>query len=300
MMNYEIQDYLDSYLREALIANKYVMYRRLFNLLFNLNTTIKNNNHIELDDLQGEMIDTITVYEDDTDSVNLHLEVVFTKAMKTYIGRYGIIISDDATLSDYEAILLGYYNLINPDPNMIEYIQMQLEDIEYEDNLLKLASILSMNSTKSVTSVYEVLDDVREDIFILLATYFSNMLDVNGEPLTDNTIDIVLALTKADPGFNNTFILKDVIINGYRAVGIDMLLTDLYSNINKHTNDYNLIPYEIVATLYIANDTKDDMLSGYLEKFNMEALVFMQNESGKEVINAAVEMLINKIYASLT
>lgn len=117
----------------------------------------------------------------------------------------------------------------------------------------------------------------------------------NDSDMSDITIEVVTKFVTADIDFNNAITVNNLIKNGYQPTTFEMLATDMYTNIERHDDNIMLAAYEIVATLYLGTNTKEDMLTAYTEKINMEAISYASEQAAVNVIDAQVRALINKL-----
>ena len=151
---FTIDDFLSDYLKAVFSKEKYDRFNRIINLMFKLNNTLGNNIFINIDELQGSLIDVITATDDEVENTIMVVDKEIVKLSLSYIKRYGIVLNYDAKLRDIESLLTAIEAIYNIDSNMIEYVQMQIEDLEFDNNIEKLANILNDYSELNVTEYY--------------------------------------------------------------------------------------------------------------------------------------------------
>jgi hypothetical protein len=295
MPTYEMNPYLIKYLQEIMTPGKFNLIINSFSTLYEFNFVCGNKVYADISNLEAMLMDVVGRENIDNDTVNDYVYSIVSDFLTSYLKQYYIVVCPETPLSVIIDIVKSVYVLYTIDADLVELIHLQLEDEEHDDLSMKLCSMLEQYTEASSVELYGYITDLNEKFFTDLYAFLSKKLTQTSAELTEDTIDIVFKLTKVDQTFNNTYGVKNILENGYTPATFDMLVTDMYTNIERQSNNVTNVPYEIVCALYLAVDTKADMLTAYHDKVNIEAISFVTESVMQRVIDMQVLDLINKV-----
>lgn len=296
MFIYPIDEFIIEVMTAIYTDKKYFTYREIIDTLYKLRLTYLNKNDIDIETFELGLKDIICKLDEENDTKVLKLDIYIRDTVIEYVKKYGIVLDIDVRPSQMADILNALYVIYNIEPELIDAIQMQLEDIEEDDNSIRMCNFLSNYTKSKAIELYDIIIDVREDTIEELYRFLEKKKVTNVKETTTLVYKLLTTLSSNDINYNNTAIVRNIVSNGYNNSTLDILLTDMYSTLEFNSDYLSNIAYEIVATLYIASDTREDLLTAYKEFINLDIVSFLyDNDKAKEFVNSSVIDLIEKL-----
>ena len=255
----------------------------------------------DLNDLETKIIDALQ--EDDiieNKVAEVH-EIIKLSAIEC-IESYGISLLDDRSniyLYQLVNMLAGLYNMFNTNVTGANFILDTLRN-ENNDDDINISEILEEYSSVPAIEYFELIDDIDSSLIDTLTKYFTNIVNNYDAALDDETNNGIKSLLEVDPMFNNTDVVKDMLRLGLKPNLFSNSLNNLYFNINKYESTPELIPYEIAGTLFLCDDSEQDMITYLNEDFNIELIEYLEKDEQlrHDTMNKTVE-LINKLQSKV-
>jgi hypothetical protein len=231
--------------------------------IIDLLTILNEFGYIDVDTL---IINEMLGNDLETDEMGQFIKSKLLKVSIEVLKSLGIVLEHDIRLQTVINILLTLYTINNIEPGLKEPLLSILEDNE-KNNIEKIALIVSIHSTSQYVETYESIDAVT-DLFI--STYvhkLHNTLDLE----IDSDIDgfeedfkLMTDIISIDPLMTSTLVVRSLMsgveISSNMGDHLDLLVTTLDSV----ESDPRVFAANVATLLYMCNDTKDDILNGYV------------------------------------
>lgn len=292
---YPIDDIIKAYLLQASGPEKYNRINNLFTIINSLNLLTNNDNIMNIEEVEAELLDIIFGEDTESSSKLETVEVFIKNSILTYLSRYDIYLNKNILFMELEEILKGWYLLYTIDPELSELLYDTIDDELTEDELI-LAQLLEDRTELSVVEIYELIEDISSDCLLKLKTFVKESITDKLPELSEENMLKINYLAIIDPIFLNTDFITNVNVNGYVSTPIQNLLASLYNRLEKYSDNYFMIPYEIVATFYFASDVNGMYLEEIHDKINYENISYLHGDFNKiNLIAGLVEELAAKI-----
>lgn len=293
MLDNIIQEFLESYTSKEKIKLYYGVIRNIDMLNDLPNIYVE----YDLNELESKIIDVIE--EQDTEenkAVTIH-EMIKTAGIE-HIKSLGIeLIEDRSSIYFYQIvnILFGLYNMFNTNIKGAEFILDTLRNENNEDDV-NISQLLEEYTSVPAIEYFELIADVDETLLTTLTKYFRDIMENYDPALDDETNNGIKSLLEIDPLFNNTDVVKDMLRLGLKPNLLSNNLNNLYFNIHKYVTNIEFIPYEIAATLFLCDDSEQNMVEYFNEDINLDLVDFIEKDQVlKDTIYKSTLDLINKL-----
>lgn len=293
MLDNIIQEFLESYTSKEKIKLYYGVIRNIDMLNDLPNIYVE----YDLNELESKIIDVIE--EQDTEenkAVTIH-EMIKTAGIE-HIKALGIeLIEDRSSIYFYQIvnILFGLYNMFNTNVKGAEFILDTLRNENNEDDV-NISQLLEEYTSVPAIEYFELIADVDETLLVTLTKYFRDVMENYDPALDEETNNGIKSLLEIDPLFNNTDVVKDMLRLGLKPNLLSNNLNNLYFNIHKYVNNVEFIPYEIAATLFLCDDSEQNMVEYFNEDINLDLVDFIEKDPAlKDTIYKSTLDLINKL-----
>ena len=296
-MDYTLDDIIQEFLENNTSKDKIKLYYSVIRNIDLLNNLPNIYATYDLNILEEKLIDIIEEEDTNENKISLIHETIKIEAIE-YIKTLGIdLIEDRSSIYYYQIvnILFGLFNMFNTNITGAEYILDTLRNENNEDDV-NLSELLEEYTSVPATEYFELIQDVDETLISTLITYFRNLQENYDPSLDDETNNGIKSLLDIDQTFNNTDVVKDMLRLGLKPNLLSNNLNNLYFNINKYGDNIEFIPYEIAATLFLCDDSEQDMVKYFTEDINLDLVDFIEKDpSLKDVIIKSTLDLINKL-----
>lgn len=297
MNNFEFEEITLEYLKNILNDRNFKLLLETVNSIDKLNM-VEGLPIINLESLEEEIINIIVENEEEAGS-NLGAYVLtrISNILKTKLYMYGITLEDSPNLHVTINIVFNTLNTIyDLEVYCLEEIKSLIEDQEYTyvDTFGKLCSIYN---NVSETTMIEATKAVSIDFFDDLRKYILAKENTHNKELNMTVLD---QLSTLDNKYKKTGIYSDLIKDGYTDSPISTYLDNMYNYIDSYGEDIEKIAYEVAATLYIAIDTRFNLMDALDVNFNIDSIELLNNnnvnlsETSDNILN-----YINKLLTEL-
>lgn len=262
---------------------KYDKIMEITNLVNSFNYLPRLNLEFDLNQLDSDLEDIILENENDSnDSIGDLLLDRITSTFINYLESLGIVINAEIRLSELEDIfrcVLTLYVLDND--NKTDIIPLinnkEKEDIEV------FIDIIEEYSNLSTSRLLTVVEDIDDNFLSSLEEYYQTEIALSNPAIEQDVKQHLEYLLKSNAIFINTQIIKDI-LDGKVYNNLTEAKNTLYNALEKLQNNTNLIPYEILATLYITNNEKEDLNNLYKEEIDLSLVSWIKEEQAKHTL----------------
>lgn len=284
---YEYDDFLFTAILHRAKPTTFTIIKDVFNTLYKIdkhNFSLEYNldlNQFE-DDMKNIFIQQEEILTDDL------IHVMCTSLINntiSYFYKLGITINKDISLSYLLDILNAYYSLINVD---VDLTSLHIDIINNEEFTTTdtLSELLANYTVITTEQCYELILSVDYSFFDSLKEYYKTLYSIGNK---DN--EMLNRLLNLNGKYRQTNIVKNGLRDGYEELGIESNIDNMYSSIERQ--DIGVIPYEVVATMFLSSDTRLNLESSIDKYFNIEALNL--SRADEEVINTEIDKLVYEI-----
>lgn len=300
-LSYTLDSMIDEFFSIAVPKEKRRLYIGIIKNIYLLNKLPNIYVEYDLNDLETKII-AVLQEEDVVENKIAVIHEYIKLAAIEYIESLGISLLDDRTniyLYQLLSMLAGLYNIFNTNVTGAQFILDTLRNDTNEDDV-NIAELLEEYSSVPAIEYFELIDDIDNTLIDTLTKYFTTILDNYDASLDDETNNGIKSLLEIDPTFNNTDVVKDMLRLGLKPNLFSNSLNNLYFNINKYEATPELIPYEIAGTLFLCDDSEQDMTTFLTEDINIELIEFIEKDEDlkNSIMNKTVE-LINKLQSKV-
>ena len=300
-LSYTLDSMIDEFFSIAVPKEKRSLYIGIIKNIYLLNKLPNIYVEYDLNDLETKII-AVLQEEDVVENKIAVIHEYIKLAAIEYIESLGISLLDDRTniyLYQLLSMLAGLYNIFNTNVTGAQFILDTLRNDTNEDDV-NIAELLEEYSSVPAIEYFELIDDIDNTLIDTLTKYFTTILDNYDASLDDETNNGIKSLLEIDPTFNNTDVVKDMLRLGLKPNLFSNSLNNLYFNINKYEATPELIPYEIAGTIFLCDDSEQDMTTFLTEDINIELIEFIEKDEDlkNSIMNKTVE-LINKLQSKV-
>ena len=292
---------LDSDIQDFIEGNspkeKYKLYYNVIRNIDLLNSLPDVFIEYDLNNLETTIMDVMEE-EITNDDKMMKIHEVIKEAGINYIESFGIkLIEDRNSIYYYQVsnLLFGLYNMFNTNTTGAEFILETLRNENNEDDV-NLSELLEEYTSVSVTEYFELIQSVDPSLVEAMMYYFKFILDNYNPALDEETNNGIKSLLEIDGEFNNTDVVKDMLKLGLKPNLFANSLNNLYFHINRYESNPEFIPFEIAATLFLCDDSEQDMDTFFREEVNLDLVEFLEKEPViKNTIITSTKELIQKL-----
>lgn len=294
--NYEFDELVNDYLFNIFPDIKYDKILEIANIIHNLNHLPNLNIDLDLNQLESELETIIT--ENEQDSNDAIGDMLYSKIISTfidYLEELGVIVSSDATLSQIEDIFRCLITIYTLDTSIMEEM-LSLITNKDRDDVEIFIDIIDDYSNLSTSQLLTIIEDVTQDTLSRLEEYYQLQIGMNNPNLDIKEKNDLEYLIKSNPMFINTKIVKDI-LEGKTYDNITDVKSMLYKTLEELENNTTLIPYEIIACLYITNTEKIELTQMYKEEIDLSLVSWIGDIQDKHTI---IDKLVASVITDLT
>ncbi len=296
MEKYQIDSKIDSFFIETINNDKRIKILNVISIINDINNISNIVSNFDISKLESELIEIILLEDEEINNKVAKIDIKLKNEIIEYLKRLGIILKDDIYFFQLEDILFSIYTIYTIDTDNAEYLVSLLNNDEVDDEVMLLTDILSEYTTMSSFELYDLIEDIMDNVLSNMALYLNNIIKNKVIILDKKLVNDIEKLISIDNYFSETFFIKYIMQNDYTYVNLDMNIDSLYNNSERCVNNIQLLPYEIVTVLYLSIDSKLDILNSYKESINLSNISFLSNDKSKtEVIDNFILELINKV-----
>lgn len=262
----------------------------IFNSLAELNEHYINHDKFYLDKLEQRCLDIIATSTSNEDG-KLNMEIYIKRALDHYLSVYGIELhTEDTDIYSYSDIMQALVYLYQVDiPTATEYLPIvEADDI---DNIERFTDLLSEYTIMGKSYLYDIVKDVSDDWFEHTRLFYKSMIHRGIEDVNTDDIAKVQPLVDISPKFMSTYAVRDTLYYGYIEYHLDSMLDELYTRLNVHGDDYDLIAMEIVAANYLSTDRPIQDETTLLDTINFKSLAIDYADSLRFVVPNVLEYM---------
>lgn len=296
MEKYQIDYIIDSFFIETINNDKRIKILNVISIINDINNISNIVSNFDISKLESELIEIILLEDEEINNKVAKIDIKLKNEIIEYLKRLGIILKDDIYFFQLEDILFSIYTIYTIDTDNAEYLVSLLNNDEVDDEVMLLTDILNEYTTMSSFELYDLIEDIMDNVLSNMALYLNNIIKNKVIILDKKLVNDIEKLISIDNYFSETFFIKYIMQNDYTYVNLDMNIDSLYNNSERCVNNIQLLPYEIVTVLYLSIDSKLDILNSYKESINLSNISFLSNDKSKaEVIDNFILELINKV-----
>lgn len=299
--SYELDDIVYDFLINNTNKEKLKLYLGVINNINLLNELPNLDATTDLNDLENIFINIIQEDMDTNAKVTLIANAIKSLAIN-YIEAIGITLTDereDIYFYHLVNILYGLYNIFNTNVTGAEFIIDVLRD-DNNDHEVNVAELLAEYTSINKMEYIELIDDVQDNFVNYCIQYFNNIIRSYDPALDDETNNGIKRLLKVDAKFSNTDVVKDMLRLGLKPNLLANSLNNLYFNLNNYENEPSMVTYEVVATLFLCDDSEQHMEEFLTEEINLDLVDYIGNNVElKNKLLDEVRQLIRRVIAGV-
>ena len=296
---------LDNDIQEFIEANspkeKYKLYYNVIRNIDLLNSLPDVFIEYDLNNLETNMMEVMEEEITNEDKM-IKIHELVKEAGITHIESFGIkLIEDRSSIYYYQVsnLLFGLYNMFNTNVTGAEFILETLRNENNEDDV-NISELLEDYTSVSVTEYFELIESVDPSLIEAMMYYFKSILDNYNPALDEETNNGIKSLLEIDGEFNNTDVVKDMLTLGLKPNLFANSLNNLYFHINRYEDKPEFIPFEIAATLFLCDDSEQDMNTFFTEEINLDLVEFLEKDPAtKSAIISTTKELIQKLQSKV-
>lgn len=298
MENYEIDKSIANYMLSYMNVDVSKNIIKIFNTLNNINSLTDLDKTIDLSYIESIIVSIITTEDEIVGNMNFNIRKTIIDNVCDYLQELGIIINrSEITYSQLADLLESLYTLHTLDSDNMNYIISTFDINQNELNsniILTLCNILSEYTKMSTLELYEIIEDVSSDILVNLISYFKIRIEEITKEL-NKAIEVPLKkLLNVENIISETYYYKDIMLNGYVENDLDSNIDMLYNNIEKHGENTAMVAPEILITLYLSTDTKEDIMVSFNNRIDL-TLTEHNNDSRIAIIKELLSGYVSKL-----
>lgn len=298
MENYEIDKSIANYMLSYMNVDVSKNIIKIFNTLNNINSLTDLDKTIDLSYIESIIVSIITTEDEIVGNMNFNIRKTIIDNVYDYLQELGIIINrSEITYSQLADLLESIYTLHTLDSDNMNYIISTFDINQNELNsniILTLCNILSEYTKMSTLELYEIIEDVSSDILVNLISYFKIRIEEITKEL-NKAIEVPLKkLLNVENIISETYYYKDIMLNGYVENDLDSNIDMLYNNIEKHGENTAMVAPEILITLYLSTDTREDIMVSFNNRIDL-TLTEHNNDSRIAIIKELLSGYVSKL-----
>lgn len=298
MENYEIDKSIANYMLSYMNVDVSKNIIKIFNTLNNINSLTDLDKTIDLSYIESIIVSIITTEDEIVGNMNFNIRKTIIDNVCDYLQELGIILNrSEITYSQLADLLESLYTLHTLDSDNMNYIISTFDINQNELNsniILTLCNILSEYTKMSTLELYEIIEDVSSDILVNLINYFKIKIEEITKEL-NKAIEVPLKkLLNVENIISETYYYKDIMLNGYVENDLDSNIDMLYNNIEKHGENTAMVAPEILITLYLSTDTKEDIMVSFNNRIDL-TLTEHNNDSRIAIIKELLSGYVSKL-----
>lgn len=282
--NYELDEVVLSTIENYFPKEKAESILNIIDTCYRISNIQDLNYNLNIVELESTLIDLINendaISRDElADLLDRKLKIEFLN----YFKLLGITLSEDILFRELLDLFNSVEAICNLDEDAVREVMDMLEN-DTDDNTELFCNLLEEYSNLSYVTMYELIEDVDEDLIINFKDRFNFKSFINNPNVNENIINIISKLKEVDANFMFTKFINSCIKDGLDFNKIRYNEDTLYNNLEKLNGNMNMIPYEIVSTLALSSDTKDTIYEYFKENIYLENIDWIGEDNSKHIV----------------
>lgn len=292
---FELDEVIEELISNTLTRIKRDRVKDIIARLNAMNYLTNLNVNFDLNDLEERLTDVMYEHEDDSsDALGDIVLSTFMDFTAECISALGITLHEDSKLSDILDVLNSLYTVYTLDAVVIPEIINILADDTRDDAEL-LVDVLDDFTVMDTGRLFEVIEDVDNGTLDNLKEYLEYKLFLKNDDIDEEVKKNIEYLLKADTMFGSTSIVAKYVA-GEEFDSLGDAKVALYKVLETLSENTNLVPYEIAATLYLLNDEKEELSTLYSEEIDLVIISWIGEDQNKHnLVNNLVTEVITKL-----
>lgn len=266
---------------------------KIFNILNLINKIPDLDIIFDLESVDDYIVEIITSNDELPpdelmDKVNDYLR----SSISEFISVLGITFDMDFSYLTTLQVLEGYYNILTiGEDGVDEAYELINTDAGPKELLLNL---LTQYSSLRYIDLLDIITDVDINIINMLREKYKLMIFSKNPAIEEESINRLNALIRLDQRFLQTNFYNYFLTESSIIYPLDMNLNILYKNLEQHSGNISIVPYEIFITIFLS-ENNSNILQQYEENIHIENVNWIKEDTVKHmVILDGLKDLINK------
>ena len=293
---YELDSNIDSLLVNLFTSNKYRLIKDIIEVLDNLNKLGNSDVSFDLNQLESDIEDIMYEKEEEgVDSLRDYVDITIQDRLVSYLSDIGIIlVADNINYTIIRDIFSSVYTIFTIEDDLIPGV-LEILDSENSDVIELIAELLSEYVGSTKLDLYEAIDEVGDFLISEFKEQLNLRLFYLNKEVDDEVKELIIKLISVDSSFTNTRIVNSAIQGEYDIVPFNINRNSMYHSLELYKENEFMIPYEIVATLYMSSDTKSNLAESYSSEIDLDLISYLHNDNIKHnTMKMLVDELISK------
>ena len=239
----------------------------------------------------------------DQDDINTDIKNYIKTSIIDFLERIGIMLSNergmDIALIHLEDILNALNTLTHLDSELAaeqlkEYTDLTMQE-EKDRTMFFITVILADYSKFTISELLEIITDVTDEFIYNSMVRVVELKTIN-DTSDDELLNKIYSLIDFDNTFGRTMFVNKCLNEGFIPTNISESLDIAYSMSNMHNKHHELIPYEMVASVYLTEDNSiGDTLTFIKDNIDMSNLSILENNDTQisSINNEIVNLITN-------
>ena len=239
----------------------------------------------------------------DQDDINTDIKNYIKTSIIDFLERIGIMLSNergmDIALIHLEDILNALNTLTHLDSELAaeqlkEYTDLTMQE-EKDRTMFFITVILADYSKFTISELLEIITDVTDEFIYNSMVRVVELKTIN-DTSDDELLNKIYSLIDFDNTFGRTMFVNKCLNEGFIPTNISESLDIAYDVSNMHNKHHELIPYEMVASVYLTEDNSiGDTLTFIKDNIDMSNLSILENNDTQisSINNEIVNLITN-------
>lgn len=291
--HFELDEITLNYLEQYMPKQKSNTIYAIFDTLLLINNIPNLDMIFDIEQVDDDIVEIITNNDElppheIIDKVNDYIK----SAISSFLERLGITFDNDFTYRIALKLLEGYYTILTIGEDSSEEI-IDLINSEAGPREI-LLNLLTTYTDLRYVDLLDLVDDVELEIIDILRERVKLLTFLNNPDIEEKAIIKLKKLIDKDNTFLYTYFYNYFINTSPVIYPLDSNLKILYSNLEKHNGNLNLVPYELFITLYLSEE-EENLFELYKENIFIENVEWIGEDNTKHiVIENELKDIINK------
>ena len=239
----------------------------------------------------------------DQDDINTDIKNYIKTSIIDFLERIGIMLSNergmDIALIHLEDILNALNTLTHLDSELAaeqlkEYTDLTMQE-EKDRTMFYITVILADYRKFTISELLEIITDVTDEFIYNSMVRVVELKTIN-DTSDDELLNKIYSLIDFDNTFGRTMFVNKCLNEGFIPTNISESLDIAYGMSNMHNKHHELIPYEMVASVYLTEDNSiGDTLTFIKDNIDMSNLSILENNDTQisSINNEIVNLITN-------
>ena len=239
----------------------------------------------------------------DQDDINTDIKNYIKTSIIDFLERIGIMLSNergmDIALIHLEDILNALNTLTHLDSELAaeqlkEYTDLTMQE-EKDRTMFFITVILADYSKFTISELLEIITDVTDEFIYNSMVRVVELKTINNTS-DDELLNKIYSLIDFDNTFGRTMFVNKCLNEGFIPTNISESLDLAYGMSNMYNKHHELIPYEMVASVYLTEDNSiGDTLTFIKDNIDMSNLSILENNDTQisSINNEIVNLITN-------